>query len=115
MDLIVLKFGGSSLADNKKLNQATKKVALHINQGKKAVVIVSAQGKTTDKLLNEAKEINPNPNKREIDMLISVGEQISCSKFALLLQKMGYRAVSLLGWQAGILQCICLEYVPDGQ
>lgn len=103
MDLVVMKFGGSSLAGNEELKQASKKVETFLRIGKKAVVIVSAQGKTTDKLIKEAKELSINPNKRELDMLLSVGEQISCAKLAILLQEMGYSAVSLTGGQAGIL------------
>lgn len=101
--ITVMKFGGSSLSDNEKLKQAAKRTISFLEQGKKAVVIVSAQGKTTDKLLGEAKELAKEPNKRELDMLVSTGEQMSCSKFAILLQEMGYKAISLTGWQAGIL------------
>lgn len=103
MNLVVLKFGGSSLADNEKLKLAAQRVSNFLTLGKKIVVIVSAQGKTTDKLINEAKELSLDPNKRELDMLMSVGEQISCSKFSILLQEMGYKATSLLGWQAGVI------------
>lgn len=102
-NVTVMKFGGSSLADNEKLRQAAKRTISFLNQGKKAVVIVSAQGKTTDKLIEEAQELAKQPNKRELDMLVSTGEQMSCSKFAILLQEMGYKAISLTGWQAGIL------------
>ena len=99
----VVKFGGSSLADNDKMRLATNRVTTFLNKGKKVVVIVSAQGKTTDKLIEEAKSLNEIPNKRELDMLISCGEQMSCSKFAILLEKMGYKAISLTGWQCGII------------
>ena len=98
--ITVMKFGGSSLSNNEKLKQAAKRTISFLEQGKKAVVIVSAQGKTTDKLLGEAKELAKEPNKRELDMLVSTGEQMSCSKFAILLQEMGYKAISLTGWQA---------------
>lgn len=102
-NVTVMKFGGSSLADNEKLKQVAKRIISFLQQEKKAVVIVSAQGKTTDKLLGEAKELAKQPNRRELDMLVSTGEQISCSKLAILLQEMGYKAISLTGWQAGIL------------
>lgn len=102
-NVTVMKFGGSSLADNEKLRQVAKRTISFLNQGKKAVVIVSAQGKTTDKLIEEAQELAKQPNKRELDMLVSTGEQMSCSKFAILLQEMGYKTISLTGWQAGIL------------
>lgn len=103
MDLEVIKFGGSSLADNHKLKQAVLKTISFLEHNKKVVVVVSAQGKTTDDLLKQAKELSKNPNKRELDMLVSVGEQISCSKFAICLQEMGVAACSLTGWQAGIV------------
>lgn len=90
-----MKFGGSSLADNEKLKKVAFKIMSFINQGKKAVVIVSAQGKTTDNLLKQAYELSPSPNKRELDMLASVGEQISCAKLAILLQELGVYAISL--------------------
>ena len=66
-------------------------------------MVLSAQGKTTDKLIEEAKRLSKNPNKRELDALLSVGEQISATKMSILLNSMGYPAVSLLGWQVGIL------------
>ena len=100
MKLVVMKFGGSSVADNKKLKNVAKKTTDFLKKYKKVVVILSAQGKMTDSLLQQAKELSDNPNKRELDMLLSVGEQISCSKFAILLQEMGYKAISLTGWQS---------------
>lgn len=103
METIVLKFGGSSLSDNIKLNiVANKKIAEFYNQDKKVVVIVSAQGKTTDNLIKEAKELCYTPNSREMDVLLSTGEQVSISKLSILLNRLGYHAVSLTGWQAGI-------------
>ena len=104
MHIDVIKFGGSSLADNEKLKLAAKKTISFLEKSKdnKVVVVVSAQGKTTDNLLEEIKGLNAYPNKRELDMLISVGEQISAAKFTILLQGMGYKAISLTGWQAGI-------------
>ena len=103
MDLVVIKFGGSSLSNNEDLNQVVQKTISFIEKGKRVVVILSAQGNTTDNLLEQARELNLNPNKRELDMLLSVGEQIACSKFAILLHTLGYQAVSLNGWQAGIM------------
>lgn len=112
MDTIVLKFGGSSLADNEKLLIVAKKI---IEKAKKykVVVVVSAQGKTTDNLIKQAKELEEitnayeikkasSINKRELDMLLSTGEQISASKLAILLNLMGYNAISLNGYQVGI-------------
>lgn len=102
METIVLKFGGSSLSDNIKLNIVANKIAEFYNQDKKVVVIVSAQGKTTDNLIKEAKELCYTPNSREMDVLLSTGEQVSISKLSILLNRLGYPAVSLTGWQAGI-------------
>ena len=115
MDTIVMKFGGSSVADNDKLKIVAKKVIDMYDKGNNIVVILSAQGKTTDKLINEASQIieentkidaEQMPNSeifREMDMLLSSGEQISISKLSILLNKMGYKSISLTGWQAGIL------------
>lgn len=102
METIVLKFGGSSLSDNIKLNIVANKIAEFYNQDKKVVVIVSAQGKTTDNLIKEAKELCYTPSSREMDVLLSTGEQVSISKLSILLNRLGYPAVSLTGWQAGI-------------
>ena len=104
MHIDVIKFGGSSLADNGKLKLAAKKTISFLEKAEdnKIVVIVSAQGKTTDHFIGEAKELSLCPNKRELDMLVSVGEQICAAKFTILLQEMGYKAISLTGWQAGI-------------
>lgn len=103
MEISIIKFGGSSVADNDKLKEAAKKTISFLEKGKKVVAVLSAQGKTTDKLIKEALELTNEPNKREMDMLVSVGEQVSCAKFAILLQSLGYKAVSLTGWQAGII------------
>lgn len=102
METIVLKFGGSSLADNIKLNIVANKIIDFYNQKNKVVVVVSAQGKTTDNLIKEAKELSYQPNDREMDVLLSTGEQVSISKLSILLNRMGYNAISLTGWQAGI-------------
>ena len=103
MDTIVLKFGGSSVADNIKLNIVASKIIDLYDQGNNIVVVLSAQGKTTDNLLKEAYELSNVPNNRELDVLLSTGEQISISKLSILLEKLGYKAISLTGWQAGIL------------
>ena len=102
METIVLKFGGSSLADNIKLNIVANKIIDFYNKNNKIIVVVSAQGKTTDTLIKEAKELSYSPNKREMDVLLSTGEQISISKLAILLNRLGYKTISLTGWQAGI-------------
>lgn len=102
MDTIVLKFGGSSVATNETLNVVAKKIIDLYNQNNNIVVVVSAQGKTTDNLIKEANLLSKNPNKRELDMLLSVGEQITIAKLAILLHEKGYKAISLTGWQVGI-------------
>lgn len=102
METVVLKFGGSSTVDNIKLNIVANKIIDFYNNKNKVVVVVSAQGKTTDNLIKEAKELSYEPNKREMDALLSTGEQISSSKLAILLNRLGYKAISLTGWQAGI-------------
>ena len=99
----VIKFGGSSIANTNKLKLAAQKTISFLESGEKVVAILSAQGKTTDNLIKEAKELTDEPNKRELDVLMSVGEQMACSKFAILLHSLGYKAVSLTGWQAGIV------------
>lgn len=102
MDTVILKFGGSSVADNIKLNIVAKKVIGIKNEVKNVVVVVSAQGKTTDNLIKEAQELSAIPEEREMDMLLSTGEQITASKLSILLNRMGHKAISLTGWQAGI-------------
>lgn len=102
MDTVVLKFGGSSVADTIKLNIVADKIIAFQKKKNRVVVVVSAQGKTTDTLLKEAKELAAIPNERELDALVSSGEQVSSSKLAILLNRLGYPAISLTGWQAGI-------------
>lgn len=102
MDTIVLKFGGSSVADNDKLKLVAEKIINLYNKENNIVVVVSAQGKTTDKLIKEAKELADVPKDREMDVLLSTGEQITIAKLSILLNEMGYKAISLTGWQAGI-------------
>lgn len=102
MNTVVLKFGGSSVADNIKLNVVAEKIISQKKQAKNVVVVVSAQGKTTDQLIREARELSAIPEEREMDMLLSTGEQITASKLSILLNRKGYKAISLTGWQAGI-------------
>ena len=100
MNTVVLKSGGSSVADNIKLNIVAKKIISLKQEAKNVVVVVSAQGKTTDKLISEAKELSDSIKNREMDVLLSSGEQISSAKLSILLNKLGYSAISLTGWQA---------------
>ncbi len=101
MGLIVQKFGGSSVADAEKVLNVAKTITEAYKQGNDVVVVVSAQGDTTDELISKAKEINDDPSKREMDMLLSAGEQMSVALLAMAIEKLGYPVVSLLGWQAG--------------
>ena len=103
MGLIVQKFGGTSVADAERVMNVARIVTDTYKQGNKVVVVVSAQGDTTDDLIEKAKEINPSASKRELDMLMTAGEQISISLLAMAIQKLGYPVISLLGWQAGFV------------
>lgn len=103
MDTIVMKFGGSSVADNDRLKLVANKIIDLYEKNNNIVVILSAQGKTTDKLIGEALELSKDTEDREMDMLLSSGEQISIAKLSILLNGMGYKSISLTGWQAGIL------------
>ena len=97
--LIVQKFGGSSVADAEKIRRVAGIIADTYCEGNDVVVVLSAQGDTTDDLLEKAAEINPNPSKRELDVLLSTGEQISVALMGMALEKMGLPVVSLTGWQ----------------
>ena len=102
MDTIVLKFGGSSVSDNIKLNVVADKIKDFYNKKNRIVVVVSAQGKTTDNLIKEATSLSNMPDERELDVLLSSGEQISMAKLSILLNRKEIPAISLTGWQAGI-------------
>lgn len=101
MSLIVQKFGGSSVANAERVFNVAKIVTDTYSKGNSVVVVVSAQGDTTDDLIEKANEINPDASKREKDMLLAAGEQISIALLAMAIEKLGYPVVSLLGWQAG--------------
>ena len=100
--LIVQKFGGSSVADAEKLRRVAGIIADTKKAGNDVVVVLSAQGDTTDDLIAKAHELSPDPSKREMDMLMSTGEQISISLCAIALQALGVPSISLLGWQVGM-------------
>ena len=102
MSLIVQKFGGSSVADSDKIRNVARIITETYRKGHQVVVVLSAQGDTTDDLIEKAREINPHPSKREMDMLLATGEQISISLMAMAIEHMGYQVVSLTGWQAGM-------------
>ena len=101
MALIVQKFGGSSVRDRDRIFNVARIVANTHNAGNDVVVVVSAQGDTTDDLIAKAGEITHNPSAREMDMLLATGEQISISLLAMALNELGCHAISLTGWQAG--------------
>ena len=101
MGLIVQKFGGSSVRDAERVMNVAQIVTDTYRAGNDVVVVVSAQGDTTDDLIEKAYEINSKPSKREMDMLMASGEQISIALLAMAIEKLGCPVVSLLGWQAG--------------
>ena len=101
MSLIVQKFGGTSVANTERLKNVADIITKTYEKGNDVVVVVSAQGDTTDEFIEKARQVNPNPSKREMDMLLTAGEQISASLLAMTIEEMGYPVVSLLGWQAG--------------
>ena len=103
MSLIVQKFGGSSVANRERVFNVAGIVTKTYAQGNSVIAVVSAQGDTTDDLISKAKEINENASKREMDMLLTSGEQISAALLAMAIEKLGYPVVSLLGWQAGFI------------
>lgn len=103
MGLIVQKFGGSSVADAEKLRNVAKIITDTYKAGNQVVAVLSAQGDTTDELIEKAQEMNPQASKRELDMLLSTGEQISVSLCAMAIEAMGCPVVSLTGWQAGVI------------
>ena len=101
MSLIVQKFGGSSVANAERVMNVAGIVTDTYRAGNDVVVVVSAQGDTTDDLIDKANEINPRASRREKDMLLSAGEQMSISLLAMAIEKLGCPVISLLGWQAG--------------
>ena len=102
MSLIVQKFGGSSVKDAQRIRNVAGIIAETYLQGNDVIVVLSAQGDTTDDLIAKAEEINRKPSKREMDMLLSTGEQISVALCAMALEAMGLPCVSLAAWQVGI-------------
>lgn len=102
MSLIVQKFGGSSVRDVQRLRHVARRISDVYHQGNQVVVVVSAQGKTTDQLIGQAMEVTKTPSGREMDVLLSTGEQMSISLLAMALNQIGCPALSLTGWQVGI-------------
>ena len=103
MGLIVQKFGGTSVKDAERIFNVANIVTETYAKGNNVIVVVSAQGDTTDDFIEKANEINPGASKREMDVLLSAGEQISMSLLAMAIEKLGYPVVALTGWQAGFL------------
>ncbi|APT45767.1 aspartate kinase [Bacillus safensis] len=102
MGLIVQKFGGTSVGSTEKIRNAAERVIAEREEGHDVVVVVSAMGKSTDVLVDLAKELTDDPSKREMDMLLATGEQVTISLLAMALQRRGYDAISFTGWQAGM-------------
>ena len=100
--LIVQKFGGSSLADANRIRRSAKRATYAAREGNQVVVVVSAQGDTTDHLISHAAAVTGTPPRREMDAYLASGEQMSAALMAMALDAMGYPAVSLTGWQAGL-------------
>ena len=100
--LVVQKYGGSSVANKERIFNVAGRIAEAYDKGNSVVVVLSAQGDTTDELIEKAKEINPSASRREMDMLLSTGEQQSVALMAMALEKMGYPAISLNAMQVGI-------------
>lgn len=102
MGLIVQKFGGTSVGSPEKIIHVASRVAEEKEKGNDVVVVVSAMGKTTDELVSLAEQITQNPNKRDMDMLLTTGEQVTISLLSMAIQARGLSAISFTGWQAGI-------------
>ena len=100
--LIVQKYGGTSLADKEKIAAAARRAVALAQKGNRIVVVVSAQGHTTDELIAAAKQINPCGSPREMDAYVTAGEQLSAGLLAMAIENFDYPVVSLTGWQAGI-------------
>jgi aspartate kinase len=101
--IVVMKFGGTSVADAERIKHAARRIVDQRDSGKRVVAVLSARGQTTDELIALAEEVSPNPDRREMDMLLSTGERISCALCAMAINDLGHRAISLTGSQAGIV------------
>ena len=100
---VVMKFGGTSVADAERIKRAARRIVAQKESGKRVVAVLSARGLETDELVKAAFEVSPNPDPREMDMLLSTGERISCALCAMAINDLGHRAISLTGSQAGIV------------
>jgi aspartate kinase len=102
-EIVVMKFGGTSVADAQRIKRAARRIVEKREQGFQVVAVLSARGKTTDELIAMAEEVSQTPNAREMDMLLSTGERISCALCAMAIHDLGHQAISLTGSQAGIV------------
>ena len=102
MGIVVQKFGGSSISNPELIKNVARRIVQAKEKGSQVVVVVSAMGDTTDELLDLARKVTANPCSREIDMLLTTGEQISIALIAMAINEMGHTAISLTGYQAGI-------------
>src|SRR4029077_13349887 len=102
-EIVVMKFGGTSVAGAEQIKRAAGRIVAARETGNRVVAVLSARGKTTDELLSQAHEISDRPVAREMDMLLSTGERISCALCAMAIHDMGHEAISLTGSQAGIV------------
>jgi aspartate kinase len=100
---VVMKFGGTSVADAERLKRAARRIVAARENGQNVVAVLSARGKTTDELIQMAEEVSTTPDAREMDMLLSTGERMSCALCAMAINDLGHRAISLTGSQAGIV------------
>jgi len=100
---VVMKFGGTSVADAERIKRAARRIVAQREAGNRVVAVLSARGQTTDELIAMAEEVSPSPDRREMDMLLSTGERISCALCAMAINDLGHRAISLTGSQAGIV------------
>src|SRR4051794_41795925 len=101
-DIVVMKFGGTSVAGAEEIKRAARRIVAAREAGSRVVAVLSARGKTTDELVAQALEISERPDSREMDMLLSTGERISCALCAMAIHDMGHKAISLTGSQAGV-------------
>src|SRR5436305_554783 len=103
VNTVVMKFGGTSVADAERIKRAARRIVAQREAGRRVVAVLSARGQTTDDLIVMAEEVSPRPDPREMDMLLSTGERISCALCAMAINDLGHRAISLTGSQAGIV------------
>lgn len=107
MSLIVMKFGGSSVGTTERMQRVAQRIVDNSDAGHKVVVVVSAMGDTTDELIDQSRRLNPNPQAREMDMLLTTGEQISVALLSMTIQGLGRQAVSMTGGRRESAQKRC--------